>query len=451
MPSPSRAEVRGAPRVPVPTPLLVRAALSLLVLAAAVPLVPALERVWLAVAALLALLLGLDVLLRPGRGAVEVGRELAAVQYVGRDSGYTVWITNRETRELVVALGETLPPGLAGVGLEAEVRLAPGASARWEVALQGLARGSHALAAPVLRVQHPLGLLVWQERPALDDRVVVAPGRPAGETEWLLSRVATLEEMGQRTIRRLGAAQEFESLREYVVGDELRRIDWRASARRFRPMVRQYRVERNAELILALDCGRLMSALVDGVTKLDLAMTSVLDLAAVALRRGERVGFLAFDARPLAYLPPRSGLDKLQAIQRALGELPASAEPTSHLRAASHLEAHHRKRCLIVVFTDFTDELSAHEMHATLAALTRRHALVFVAVGDPHLQRLFEAEASDAQSLFEQAVAGDLLAERRRVLTGLERLGVPTVDADPFRLSGPLIRRYLDVRYRGAS
>jgi uncharacterized protein (DUF58 family) len=283
----------------------------------------------------------------------------------------------------------------------------------------------------------------------LDDRVVVTPGRPARETEWLLTRVALLDQVGQRTIRRLGAAQEFESLREYVVGDELRHIDWKASARRFRPFVRQYQTERSAEVILALDCGRLMGSLISGVRKLDLTMTPVLDLAAVALRRQARVGLVGFDSEPRVFLPPRAGLDKLRAMTVALGKLPPCKAPTSFLRMVRYLDAHHRKRSLVLIFTDFTDELSAEEMIAGLASLIRKHVLIFVAVGDPHLEQLFEAKGRDPRALFEKSVAGKLLAERRRTLARIERMGVRTIAANPQTLLGALIRRYLEVQLRG--
>jgi uncharacterized protein (DUF58 family) len=133
-----------------------------------------------------------------------------------------------------------------------------------------------------------------------------------------------------------------------------------------------------------------------------------------------------------------------------LATLPAGNEPTSFLRAVRYLETRHRKRSLILVFTDFTDEISAQEMYASLAALTRRHVLIFVGVADPHLEEIFQYNGGDSRALFEKAVAGQLLLERRRTVARIERLGIFTVDAEPRRLSGPLIRRYLQVRFKGA-
>ncbi|MEM7234772.1 MAG: DUF58 domain-containing protein [Planctomycetota bacterium] len=239
-------------------------------------------------------------------------------------------------------------------------------------------------------------------------------------------------------------------MRDYVAGDEIRRIDWKASSRRNRPQIRQYQTDRSAEVILAIDCGRLMGSLIDGVTKLDLTLTPVLDLCAVILPRGERVGLLAFDSKPRVFLPPRGGLQNLSAMTTALSELPTEPdEPTSYLRAVRYLESRHRKRSLVVVFTDFTDELTGAEMFSSFSALSRRHTLVFVGVGDPHLQEIATAPSSQTRGHMQKAVAAELLVERSRAFHRMESDGILTIDAQPDELTGPLIQRYLEVRLRG--
>lgn len=434
-------------RTPVPERRLVGAAAAVAALLLLAPLAPPLLGVGLGLGLLVALLALADALLRPPAGAVRVERVLGAY-HVGRAGSWELLLVNRSDQALRAELVEVLPAELEGPGLSAGQLLAPGGTARLGVEFVALGRGAFRLLPLGLRVSRPWGLVAWQERPDPDDRALVLPGRPAGEGQWLLQR-ATLLDHGQRRQRRLGADWEFESLREYTPGDEVRRIDWKSSARRSKPLVRQYEAERRTELILALDCGRLMGTLVDGVTKLDLALTPVLDLAAVALQRGERVGFLAFDREPRAFLPPRPGLSQLHELRHAAARLPAPVEPTSYLRAAAHLEARHKKRCLLVLFSDFTDEVSAGELLASVVALGRRHALIFVAVGDAHLEEILEADERAGRAPFQQAVAGQLLLERQRALRRLERLGVPTLDAEPKRLSGPLIRKYVEMRTEG--
>jgi uncharacterized protein (DUF58 family) len=408
---------------------------------------------WLGAAGL-ALLAGLGVaefLARPG-AAVGVTRRLPELAHVGRALRYGIALENRSTRALVVELREALPQGIEGSELRRRVTLGPGEEAELAVECMPLERGALRLPAPGVRVSFPRGWLEFPLAGVPEDELRVAPGRPPGELAWLLSRAALLSEAGAKRLRRMGGDWEFESLRDYVPGDELRRIDWKASARRSLPRVREYEQERNAETVLALDCGRLMGTLVDGVEKLDLAMTPLLDLAAVSLRRGERVGLLVFDSRPRAWLPPRPGLQQLQRMIAMLAKLPSQEEPTSYLRAIAHLEARQRKRALVVVLTDFTDEVSAEELHASLAALARRHLLIFAAVADAHLARIFDERELDSEAvLFQRAAAGELLLERRRTLAAIERLGVIAVDAEPRRLSGPLIRRYIELRVEGAA
>jgi len=261
-----------------------------------------------------------------------------------------------------------------------------------------------------------------------------------------LARASRIGVEGQRPTRNLGAGWEFDSLREYRIGDELRMIDWKASARCHTPVVRQLELEQGLDVMLALDCGRLMRAEIDGIKKLDLAMTPLLDLAAVVLRQGDRAGLLCFDDRPRVYLPPRGGLDQLQRMTEALGDLPDHDSATSYLRAVAHLESRYRKPSFVLVFTDFTDELSAGELTMSLAALARRHRLLFVAVGSPQLELALTTPETSESAVFERGIAGELLVERRRALEGLERLGVATLDAEPHRLSGPLIRRWIELR-----
>jgi uncharacterized protein (DUF58 family) len=444
-----RSAAKRGRRLPLPGRRLLGALLVSGLLALLVPLLPPLATVWLALVILIVLLALLDLACRPRAGAVTVRREIEPLYFVGRESRYRLLVANESAAGLEVEVRDVLPPALEGDGARFRRFLAPGEEAAIDVDFVGLERGEQALPGVGLRLSRPYGLLEHQVLVPLADRVLVAPGRPSGETEALLSRAAVIEEAGERTMRRRGSEREFESLREYVTGDEVRRIDWKASARRHRPQVRQYQSERNSEVVLALDCGRLMGGLVAGIRKLDLAMTPVLDLAAVALRRRERVGLLAFDSRPRAFLPPRPGLAQLNAMIAAMARLPRGAEASSFLRAVRHLDAHHRKRSLILFFSDFTDELSAQEMYASFEALSRRHILIFVAVGDPHLEEVFAYSGRDTRGLLEKSVAGQLLIERRRTLARLERLGVYTVDAEPSRLSGPLIGRYLEVRLRG--
>ncbi len=444
----ARASLR---QVSVPTPR----ALLLVTVLAAIGVVAAWSEVfallWRVGLLAVPLLLLADWLLRPRVTALRVERALPALTHVGRTTTVDLVLANTTGASLRVDVRMPWPLGIDAAELRTELRVAAGGEARIPVACVPLRRGRVLLPPIGVGVFGPLGLLEHRSLRAREDSLRVAPGRPAGEVAALRARATSLQDAGMRRTPRRGSEWEFESLRDYVVGDEVRHLDWKASARRCRPVVRLFQEERNAELIVALDCGRLMNTTIDGVRKLDLAMTPLLDVAAVALRRGERVGLLAFDKRVRAYLPPGAGMPRLAAMTAALADLEDDDEPTSHLRAVSHLEERQRRRCLVVVFTDFTDELSARDMYASLAALARRHTLVFVGVGDPYLEAAQAAPATDARAAYQRAVAVRLALERQRTLQRLERLGVHALDAEPRRLSAPLLARYFAVRFGEAS
>ncbi|MHC4953318.1 MAG: DUF58 domain-containing protein [Planctomycetota bacterium] len=409
---------------------------------------PALGAVWRAALATIAVIALVDFLVRPRRGQIAVRRELAHDLVVGRGGRYRLTLSHEGTGALHVAIRDFVPSALEVPTPAFAVTLAPGEEWSTEIAFECLERGVFGIGPATLRVRRPFGLLAYQEEAGAVDDARVLPGRPAGETAALLTHAQVMAEMGDRKLRLRGNDREFESLREYVVGDEYRNIDWKATARRRKPQVRQFQVERNAEILLGIDCGRLMGTLVHGVRKLDLAMTPLLDLAAVALKRKDRVGVLAFDSAARAYLPPRGGVAQLGRIRDALAGIDASFDPTSYTRALLPLSARRRKRSLVVLLTDFTDEISGAEMMEVLASMCRRHVLVFCAVSDPQLHAVLTEEPQSAAAAYQKGVAADLLVERRRLITRLNRMGAYTVDAEPDRLSAPLINRFLEARLR---
>lgn len=440
-------QVRTAAVVPAPRLLGLAALLTLV--ACLAPLWPAVAGLWVWGLLGLGLLALVDLLTRPPLDCLRVSRCVSAELHVGRSARMDLVVENRLATGLDLYVAGYVPAEAGGGLIEGVTRIAEQGKVEFGRQLELLRRGRFAFPATGLALRAGLGLLEYRRLYSSDEQMDIAPGRPAAELGWLVARAAVLEEVGQTRLRRLGADWEFESLRDYNVGDEIRRIDWKASARRHRPLVRQFETERNTELILALDCGRLMGSLVDGVRKVDLAMTPVLDLAAVALRRGERVGLLVFDSKPRAYLAPRPGMQQLHQMTSTLAGLGESDAPTSYLRAVQLLEARHKKRSTLVVFTDFTDEVTSRDLVRSLASLRRRHQTVFVAVADAHIRRIADGPAASEPALFEKAVAADLSLERRGVLDVVQNLGIPTLDAEPQKLSGPLLSRYLELRLSG--
>jgi uncharacterized protein (DUF58 family) len=312
-------------------------------------------------------------------------------------------------------------------------------------------RGRAVLGDLRVRVRGPLGLVERQARFAGEQELAIEPALLRLRETLLLAASERWQDLGVRTLRRRGGLSEFESLREYVRGDEVRRVDWKATARRAKPMVRTYQVERGQELVLLVDCGRRMRA-PGGAgehaawTKLDWALDAALQVAAVALRQGDRIGAAAFEQGLLAYVAPAKGARAQARLAGALFPLQPSERDGDLARALRELAVRHRRRATVLVISDVADPLSLDEQRDALAAGSRHHRLVFAALDDPALRAAAEGAGDDAVL---RAAALELVAERARSLRGLATSGARVLDALPAEAAGPLLSAWLDERRAG--
>jgi uncharacterized protein (DUF58 family) len=310
-------------------------------------------------------------------------------------------------------------------------------------------RGVHAFGDLRLRVRGRLGLIHRQRRLVAPQEVAVEPALSDLGRTLRLAASDRWHDLGVRLLRRRGGQTEFESLRDYVNGDDPRRVDWKAFARRGRPMVRQYQEERGQELLLLIDCGRRMRATaVEGAergwTKLDWALDAALQLAAVALSKGDRVGIAAFESKLLAYVGPQRGARQNERLAEAVFHLQPSEREANLERALREVAARHRRRATLVVLSDVADPLSIDSQRRALAALSRRHRLVFAALDDPGLRRA--ARQRTEHPAVVRAAACELVADRARALKGLASTGVRVLDALPAEAAAPLLAAWLEER-----
>ena len=262
---------------------------------------------------------------------------------------------------------------------------------------------------------------------------------------------ARRRDVGERLVRERGAAQEFAALRDHHPDDDWRLVDWKATARRNRLTVRTYEAERSQAVLLCVDTGRLMGATVGGVTKLDLACDAALRLASHALGHGDRVGCLAFSDRVHADCPPRKGRDHLARCADLLSDARADLAETSLVRCVQHLERRHRKRALLIVLTDVLDTGLAEDVLAPLTVVARRHRVLLVGIRDREIGAFAAAPPLDLDAICRQAVAQEMLRERRAALERLRRAGVATLDCDAEAIGPPLLARYLALTGRRAA
>ena len=252
---------------------------------------------------------------------------------------------------------------------------------------------------------------------------------------------------GTRPRRSRGEGLELDALRPFTQGDDPRHVDWRASARAQQLIVRTFREERRQSVVLVVDTGRMMASQVEGLSKLDHALNTVVALARAALAQGDRVGFAAFDANVRSWVPvsdPRRGMGLL--LEATL-PLAASARESSFRVLTELLDAQQRKRSLIVILSDFVESADALQLEGYLGRLSRRHVVLLVALRDRLLSELDAPRpALDEAAIYRRLVLQDLVVERRLVLRRLDALGVHTLDLLPEQSRGPALGRYLELR-----
>lgn len=251
---------------------------------------------------------------------------------------------------------------------------------------------------------------------------------------------------GARVMNLKGEGSEFHQLRDFVPGMDPRSIDWKRSARVNDLVARETRVERNHQIVLALDTGHLMAERLAGLTRLDHAIHAALALCWASGLAGDNVGFYSFGARPRPLIPPRPGRAAFAPIQAACADLMPDEAETNHTLGLSVLNGKLKRRSLVVVFSDFVDSTSAELLVENLAVMQRQHVVLYVALRDPDLHGLIRPATSGMDDVAQAIAAARILQERQAVLDRLARLGILCLDAAPGQLTSALISRYIEIK-----
>jgi uncharacterized protein (DUF58 family) len=319
------------------------------------------------------------------------------------------------------------------------------------VELMGAERGTWPLGRVVVRVDGWLGLLRRTLRWSLPDRVMVVPSMAGVRRYRLLSLHHRLRDLGLRTIRRRGDGASFSGLREYVVGDEPRRIDWKATARRGVLISREYTVEQGQTVMLAIDCGRMMTQLEGEVPRFEYALSSAMLLADVATQSKDQVGALVFDDEIRAWAPPTRGTAALERVHQAIMPTAASMAEPDYAAAFRALGERQRKRSLVVLFTDVIDPRSSQALIALTSRSASRHLLVVVALRNDRLLAAARPDAGASTSdLYEAAAAEELVTAREMALARMRHAGVSVLDVSPRAMTAAVINRYLELKARAS-
>ena len=308
-------------------------------------------------------------------------------------------------------------------------------------------RGAHVLAAPATITTGPLGFGQWYHRVGTETSVVVYPDMPAARHIATEVRLGRFGDSARRTRGPLGLGTELESIRDYLPDDDIRQVNWRATARTGSPMSNTYRIEQEREVIVVLDTGRLMSAPVGDETertRLDVAVDAAAALAAVADVVGDRIGLVAFDERIRRRISTRR--DGGDALVTAIYDLePTSAD--SDFELAFRTIAH-EKRAFVLVLTDLLEETAARPLLDAMPILGRHHAVAVAGVTDPAVRSAVATPSDTIGGAFQTAVAIDIEASRRKVATMLSGLGATVIDVDAGLLPARCVAAYLRAKKR---
>jgi len=455
--------------------------------------VPAYWTSGLALLALLAALAVVDAFTGPGARSVEVACEGPGAVSVGETFAIVARIRFRAPPPATVeaALG-TSGPVSAPFGWRAPAQTLRDASLRLPakagaqdmlpssaapqderaglgaaIVLKAERRGTARLDHVWVRWTGTLGL-VWKQRMlGLGQAVLISPDiRPVQEkSAQLVNRDAMHGQIAQLQV---GEGAEFEALTDYRQGMDRRSIDWKTSARHTMLIGKEYRTERNNNIVMALDAGRAMceplatpARLAGGmapdgktmsdpvaVPRIDRAVTAALLTAFVALKDGDRVGFFAFDSKPRASSHPISGPRAFPMLQRVAAGIDYSTHETNYTLAMATLAGSLNRRSLIIVFTEFSDTISAELMMNAIGTLLKRHLILFVVLRDEELEQFTAAEPAAPEDVSRAVMAAGLLRERRLVLTRLRHMGVHVIEAAAESAGPALVSAYLDLKRR---
>lgn len=253
---------------------------------------------------------------------------------------------------------------------------------------------------------------------------------------------------GAKAQVQLGEGSEFQALSDYQPGMDRRAIDWKQSARHAALLAKEFRTERNHNVIMALDCGRVACEPVGGMPRIDRFIHAALLLSYACLRSGDRAGLFAFDSAARINTGPLAGLNALGTLQMMAGRIDYSTHETNYTLALSTLAGGLKRRSLVVVFTDFADSTAAELMIESLGRLLRRHLVLFVVLRDEELEGLTAAEPVEPEDVARAVVAAGLMRERDLVLTRLRRMGAHIVEAPADRIGPDVLNAYLDLKRR---
>ena len=379
-----------------------------------------------------------------------IRREFEKRFAIGDPSKISLHVVNDTTRSLRLCIKDEYPAEMKlHEPREAEFTIEPRSTAEFFYHVTPPRRGSYQFGKTAVRFLSKLGLVWCQSELAEPQSVKVYPNmRRAREIELKALGAQSFLAVQRRAVRR-GECREFESMRDYVRGDELRHISWTATARRSKLTTRQYQIERDQTVVIAIDAGRLMTGRIEDETKFDTAVHASLALMSACAKAGDNCGLVVFGRRVRKFLPPKRGIGHIDAVLESVYDLePEMIEP-SYARAFQYISSNLKKRAFVVILTDLVDKDSSRELINSLKLLRPRHLPLVVTVGDRDLNAMVSSPPENVREMFRQSASEEIIHQRESALKLVESLGGLALDVTTQTLGPRLLETYLRVKERG--
>jgi len=398
--------------------------------------------VLLAIAALDAALAG-----RPAD--IEIERDMPRALALDVRAPVTWHVRNPGKVRRTVSFGDEFAPSLRAEVRRARVALPARGRATVGTEIMPARRGDFLIEQLVVRVEGPLGLGARQSSRSLPSLLRVLPPFRSRDDADLRINKARILEVGLRSSRSLGSGTEFDQLREYGPDDEFRKIDWSATARAGRPIVRTFRSEQNQRIVCLLDNGRVMAGRVADVPRVEHAMDAALTLARVSTGLGDKFGLVTFDREVRSIVAPTAGRAQLGRVARAIYDLQPVLAESDYRKAFATTVGRFRRRAMLVVLTDLVVQAVDESLLPAMPLIARHHLVLVGAVRDPEVEAWANAAGTDPAVAHRRAAAIASLRGRDEAIAKLRGLGATVIDAPPGELAGQLADAYLGFKARG--
>lgn len=387
-----------------------------------------------------------DLVITPGKGSFEASRVCEEKLSLGAENTVVLKIRNNSSRKLRSRLKDTIPPHFTARGGEVCLTLYPHAECEAHYTVIPQKRGEFTLGSIFMKYTGVIGLCTRTVRYGLDAQVKVYPNLKDLRRFTLAAMEKTRLLAGMKKTRLYGIGTEFESLREYAVGDDYRKINWMATARSNRLIVNNFESEKNQQVFILMDSSRVMNSEINGVKKLDYSINAAFLLADVATRKGDRAGLLVFDSTVRRFVRSGKGQGQFRLIASSLYNVEQELVTADYRGALNYLNERQKRRSLLCIFTELFNADEAFELVKTLKVLAARHVPLVITIKDERLEQAAAQPVADTAGAYLKGAAVKLIKERENVKRIFADSGIASLDVPPDRLSIEVINKYLTMK-----